>query len=98
VSEARALSALLASANSHKSPHVRCRAAAHLDEVAAGGQGLEGLLRGNNWSLLDRLFKWVLGHLRILQLYHPQLSCFTDHFEGLLQCVQYLYSRLLQCR
>jgi hypothetical protein len=57
VSEARALSALLAAGTSHKSPHVRCRAAAHLDEVAAGGQGLEGLLRGNNWSLLDRLFK-----------------------------------------
>jgi hypothetical protein len=56
-SEARALSALLASGTSHKSPHVRCRAAAHLDEVAAGGQGLEALLRGNNWSLLDRLFK-----------------------------------------
>ncbi|WIA17459.1 hypothetical protein OEZ85_014304 [Tetradesmus obliquus] len=56
-SEARALSALLASGVSHKSPHVRCRAAAHLDEVAAAGQGLEALLRGNNWSLLDRVFK-----------------------------------------
>lgn len=56
-SEARALSALLASGVSHKSPHVRCRAAAHLDEVAAAGQGLEALLRGNNWSLLDSVFK-----------------------------------------
>lgn len=40
----------------HKSPHVRCRAAAHLDEVAAGGLGLEGLVR-SNWSLLERVFK-----------------------------------------
>lgn len=55
VSEARALQALLAS-TSHKGPHVRCRAAAHLDEVACGGQGLEGLVRGS-WPLLDKVFK-----------------------------------------
>jgi len=33
-----------------------CRAAAHLDEVTAGGAGLEGLIRGN-WAVLDKLFK-----------------------------------------
>lgn len=35
---------------------MRCRAAAHLDEVAAGGAGLEPLVRGN-WSVLERTFK-----------------------------------------
>lgn len=57
VSESRALSALIAAGAGHKSPHVRSRAAAHLDEVAAGGKGLEPLLRSGNWPLLDRLFK-----------------------------------------
>lgn len=57
VSEAKALSALIAAGASHKSPHVRSRAAAHLDEVAAGGAGLEALLRSGNWAVLDRLFK-----------------------------------------
>jgi hypothetical protein len=56
-SEARALSALIAAGAKHKSPHVRCRAAAHLDELAAGGAGLEALLRSGNWPMLDRLFK-----------------------------------------
>lgn len=56
VSESRAVTALMTGGMQHKSPHVRCRAAAHLDEVAAGGAGLEGLVRGN-WSLLERVFK-----------------------------------------
>jgi hypothetical protein len=57
VSESHALSALVAAGAKHKSPHVRCRAAAHLDEVAAGGAGLEALLRSGNWAVLDRVFK-----------------------------------------
>ena len=60
VSEARALAALLAAGLGHKSPHVRCRAAAHLDEVAAGGAGLEGVA-ASNWALTDRLFKCAAG-------------------------------------
>jgi hypothetical protein len=57
VSESRALSALIAAGASHKSPHVRSRTAAQLDEVAAGGAGLEALLRSSNWAVLDKLFK-----------------------------------------
>ena len=59
VSEQRALSALLAGVG-HRSPHVRCRAAAHLDAVAAEGAGLEGLQR-SSWALLERLFRCARG-------------------------------------
>lgn len=57
VSESRAFSALIAAGASHKSPHVRSRTAAQLDEVAAGGAGVEALLRSGNWAVLDKLFK-----------------------------------------
>lgn len=57
VSESRAFSALIAAGAGHKSPHVRSRTAAQLDEVAAGGAGVEALLRSGNWAVLDKLFK-----------------------------------------
>lgn len=57
VSESKALSALIAAGATHKSPHVRSRTAAHLDEVAAGGAGLKAALRSGNWAVLDKVFK-----------------------------------------
>eukprot|EP00775_Hariotina_reticulata_P004304 gene4304-4556_t len=63
VGEGRATSALIAAGIGHKSPHVRCRAAAHLDEIAAGGAGLEGLVR-SNWTILDKLFKAAAAFLQ----------------------------------
>jgi hypothetical protein len=57
VSESRALSALITAGANHKSPHVRSKTAALLDEVVAGGAGLEPLLRNGNWAVLDKVFK-----------------------------------------